>query len=96
MSGWRDFHDDDPTQVHQAERALHPLGHGHTAWLCTESSPKNGQGSHAVRRAGLIMVLFLANGSMDHTAAVLTDLSPGILLPPILRCLRLLASASES
>ena len=44
----------------QAERVPHSLGRGHTVWLCTESPPKNGQGCHAVRRAGLMMDLLLA------------------------------------
>jgi hypothetical protein len=35
----------------QAERPAF-LRRGHAVWLCTESPPKNGQGYHAVRRAG--------------------------------------------
>jgi hypothetical protein len=49
----------------QAERVPHSFGRGHTVWLCTESPPKNGQGYHAVRRAGLMMDLLLASPSMD-------------------------------
>lgn len=57
------FHQD---LIIQAGRVLHSPGRGHAVWLCTESPPKNGQGSHAVRRVGLMMDLLLASPPMDH------------------------------
>lgn len=55
----------DPRLFQSGRNMLRSLGRLHTVWLCTEGSPKNGQGSHAVLTTDLMRRSW-RGAPMDH------------------------------